>query len=72
MPARGRSAYSGASPPAHDRRFRQTPPRAPDGCAPPRIGTRLVVCLGLSQLVGWGCMHYLIAVFGPLIGAELG
>ena len=40
--------------------------------APPRIGARLVVCLGLSQLVGWGCMHYLIAVFGPLIGAELG
>lgn len=37
-----------------------------------RIGARLVLCLGLSQLVGWGCMHYLIAVFGPLIGAELG
>jgi MFS family permease len=32
----------------------------------------LVCCLGLSQLVGWGAMHYLIAVFGPPITAELG
>jgi len=40
--------------------------------ATPRIGTTLVVCLGLSQLVAWGTMHYLIAVFGPPLGAELG
>lgn len=31
------------------------------------IPLRLVVCLGLSQVVAWGTMHYLIAVFaGPM------
>jgi len=48
------------------------PPATPNAPAAPRIGARLVVCLGLSQLVAWGTMHYLIAVFGPPIGAELG
>ncbi len=33
---------------------------------------RLIVCLGISQLVGWGAMHYLIGVFGQAIGAEFG
>ncbi|WP_183043506.1 MFS transporter [Alicycliphilus denitrificans] len=36
------------------------------------IGATLVVCLGLSQLVAWGTMHYLIAVFGRPIGQEMG
>lgn len=71
MPGRRRSIYSGPTHPTMPSAF-HSPARAPDGRAHPRIGTRLVVCLGLSQLVGWGCMHYLIAVFGPLIGAELG
>jgi MFS family permease len=31
-----------------------------------------VVCLGLSQLVAWGTIHYLIALFAAPIGAELG
>ena len=31
------------------------------------IPGRIVLCLGLSQLVAWGTMHYLIAVFaGPM------
>ena len=31
------------------------------------IPARIVVCLGLSQVVAWGTMHYLIAVFaGPM------
>lgn len=31
------------------------------------IPVRIVVCLGLSQVIAWGTMHYLIAVFaGPM------
>jgi MFS family permease len=45
-------------------------PRPPTG-APP-IGLGLVCCLGLSQIVGWGTMHYLIAVFGQPMAAALG
>lgn len=31
------------------------------------VPARIVVCLGLSQVVAWGTMHYLIAVFaGPM------
>ena len=36
------------------------------------ITARLVVCLGFSQLVAWGTMHYLIAIFGAAIGRDLG
>ena len=43
---------------------------AAQGAAP--IGMRLVICLGLSQLIGWGAMHYLIAVFGAPIQTESG
>jgi MFS family permease len=32
----------------------------------------LVACLGLSQLVCWGTLHYLIALFASPIGEELG
>lgn len=38
----------------------------------PAIGPALVACLGLSQLVGWGTMHYLVAVFAPAIAGETG
>lgn len=37
-----------------------------------RITPALVVCLGLSQIVGWGTMHYLIGLFAAPIGRELG
>ncbi|WP_326537042.1 MFS transporter [Pseudorhodoferax sp.] len=47
------------------------PPSAPPQTTP-RIGARLVCCLGLSQLLAWGAMHYLIAVFAQPITAELG
>ncbi|WP_282607732.1 MFS transporter [Pelagibius sp. Alg239-R121] len=36
------------------------------------ITRRTVLCLGLSQLICWGVSYYLIAVFGPLIVADLG
>ena len=36
------------------------------------IPARAVVCLGLSQLVGWGVSFYLIGNFGPAMQAELG
>jgi len=36
------------------------------------IGLRTVVCLGLSQLLGWGVSFYLIGNFGPAMQAELG
>jgi MFS family permease len=39
---------------------------------PPSIGAWLVCCLGLSQLIAWGAMHYLIAVFAQPITVELG
>ena len=38
----------------------------------PRISAWLVCCLGLSQLIAWGAMHYLIAVFAQPVTAELG
>lgn len=41
-----------------------------DGAAP--IAPRLVIALGVSQIVAWGTMHYLIAVFGAPIGRDLG
>jgi MFS family permease len=40
--------------------------------AGPAIPTRLVLCLGLSQLVAWGVTYYLVGVLGPRIGADLG
>ncbi|MEO8249384.1 MAG: MFS transporter [Burkholderiales bacterium] len=43
---------------------------SPDAVSP--ISARLVICLGLSQLVGWGTMHYLIAVFGQAIRSDFG
>ncbi len=36
------------------------------------ITRRTVCCLGLSQLICWGVSYYLIAVFGPLIAADMG
>ena len=39
---------------------------------PARIGLLRIVCLGLSQLIGWGATHYLIATFGRPIASELG
>ncbi|WP_233145986.1 MFS transporter [Pigmentiphaga sp. NML080357] len=36
------------------------------------IPARLIVCLGLAQIVAWGTMHYLVSVFGPAMQAELG
>lgn len=51
----------------------QTAPQTPAAPAPAAaIGARLVCCLGLSQLLAWGAMHYLIAVFAQPITAELG
>jgi hypothetical protein len=38
----------------------------------PVITRRLVNCLGLSQLVGWGISYYLIGGFGDLMVADLG
>lgn len=46
-------------------------PGEPDHAATP-IGLGLVVCLGVSQVVGWGATHYLIAVFAAPMAAELG
>lgn len=36
------------------------------------IPGRIVVCLGLSQVVAWGTMHYLIAVFAGQMQLALG
>ncbi|OZI70177.1 MFS transporter [Bordetella genomosp. 6] len=36
------------------------------------IPARAVVCLGISQLIGWGISFYLIGNFGPAIQAETG
>jgi MFS family permease len=36
------------------------------------IPGRAVLCLGFSQLIGWGVTYYLIGGFGPAIGADLG
>ena len=33
---------------------------------------RLVLILGLSQLICWGISYYLIGAFGELIAADLG
>jgi len=49
--------------------------KRPDPTRPPAaspITPRLLVCLGLSQIVGWGALHYLIGLFAAPIGAELG
>ncbi len=62
--ARKPRPLSSPSPPAST-----TVPGAP---AAQPIGARLIICLGVSQLVGWGAMHYLIGVFGQAIGSELG
>lgn len=36
------------------------------------IPRRAIICLGLSQLIGWGVSFYLIGNFGPAMQAELG
>jgi MFS family permease len=36
------------------------------------IARRVVVALGLGQLISWGATYYLIGGFGELIGADLG
>ncbi|MGY6268795.1 MFS transporter [Achromobacter denitrificans] len=36
------------------------------------IAPRAVVCLGLTQLVGWGVTFYLIGALGPAMAADLG
>ena len=36
------------------------------------IAARAVVCLGLTQLVGWGVTFYLIGALGPDMAADLG
>lgn len=36
------------------------------------IPPRTVICLGLSQLIGWGISYYLIGNFGPQMRADLG
>lgn len=36
------------------------------------IAPRLVLCLGLSQLVCWGTTYYLVAIFGDAMAAGLG
>lgn len=46
--------------------------RPPQPAASLPIGAWLVCCLGLSQIIGWGTMHYLIAVFGQPLASELG
>ena len=38
----------------------------------PPVGARAIVCLGLSQLIGWGVTFYLIGALGPAITAGLG
>ncbi len=36
------------------------------------IAPRAIVCLGLTQLVGWGVTYYLIGALGPAMQADLG
>lgn len=36
------------------------------------ISPRAIVCLGLTQLVGWGVTFYLIGALGPAMTADLG
>ena len=36
------------------------------------IAPRAIVCLGLTQLVGWGVTYYLIGALGPAMAADLG
>ncbi|WMD19849.1 MFS transporter [Achromobacter seleniivolatilans] len=36
------------------------------------ISVRAVVCLGMTQLVGWGVTFYLIGALGPAMAADLG
>ncbi len=36
------------------------------------IPPRAIVCLGLTQLVGWGVTYYLIGALGPAMAADLG
>ncbi|MDF3846749.1 MFS transporter [Achromobacter denitrificans] len=36
------------------------------------IPPRAIVCLGLTQLVGWGVTFYLIGALGPAMAADLG
>lgn len=55
-----------------------SPPRDAAGDLPvaapvrPPVGARAIVCLGLSQLIGWGVTFYLIGALGPAITAGLG
>lgn len=39
---------------------------------PAAVGRRVVLCLGLSQLVSWGITYYLIGGFGDVMAADLG
>ena len=36
------------------------------------IAPRAIVCLGLTQLIGWGVTFYLIGALGPAMAADLG
>jgi MFS family permease len=36
------------------------------------IAPRAIVCLGLTQLIGWGVTFYLIGALGPAMTADLG
>ncbi len=36
------------------------------------IAPRAIICLGLTQLIGWGVTFYLIGALGPAITADLG
>lgn len=40
--------------------------------APASPGARVIVALGLSQLITWGISFYLAGAFGPAIAADLG
>ncbi len=50
----------------------QTASPRPGGDATPASHTALVIRLGLSQLVAWGALHYVIGVFGADIARSLG
>lgn len=44
-------------------------PSSPD--AGPEASKTLIICLGLSQLIGWGALHYIIGVFGVDMATSL-
>ncbi|MEF7614467.1 MFS transporter [Aquincola sp. MAHUQ-54] len=55
-----------------DSTARTTHARQPAAGRDAPLDTKLVVRLGLSQVVGWGTMHYLIAVFAAPMADDLG